>query len=203
VRAAQELVRLGASVGADMVCIRPTSMVPNRPWSPHPLNYAPETEQRLVESLYHVTRTCADYGMPIALECHVTTTLHDPATSRRIIEQVGSRWLKVNLDPANFACDHLTAYDTTGLLNNLFDTLGPYALAAHVKDVLVEDEHVVHISETQPGTGLMDFETFLRRFEALLPDGYALIEHLPPEQIPPAAAFVQQKLRELNIAIKE
>jgi sugar phosphate isomerase/epimerase len=203
VRAAQEIVKLGASVGAQMIGIRPTSMSPNGPWSPHPLNYAPATEERLVKSLREIAAACADYQLAIALECHVTTTLHSPEASRRIIERVGSDWIKVNLDPVNFVRDHLTAYDMTGLLNDLFDTLGSYALAAHIKDVRVDDDHVVHISETPPGTGLMDFETLFRRFEALLPDGFALIEHLPPEQVPDAAAFVQQKLRDLNITVKD
>src|SRR5215207_3358149 len=199
VRAAQEIVKLGASVGAQMVGIRPTSISPDGPWSPHPLNYAPATEERLVKSLREIAVACADHQLPIALECHVTTTLHSPEASRRIIESVGSEWVKVNLDPVNFARDHHTTYDTTRLLNDLFDTLGSYALAAHIKDVRVDDDHVVHISETPPGTGLMDFETLFRRFEALLPDGYALIEHLTPEQVPDAAAFVIQNLRDLNI----
>jgi sugar phosphate isomerase/epimerase len=202
IRAAQEIVRLGAFMGADMVGIRPTSMSANGAWSPDGKNYAPATEDRLVESLRVIASACDDYHIPIALECHVTTTLHSPEAVYRVIEQVGSPWVKVNMDAVNFVRDLQAAYDTTALLNHLFDTLGQYTAAAHVKDVLVQDDHVVHISETPPGTGLLDFDTLFRRFEALLPDGYALIEHLPPEQIPAAAAFVQQKLETLDIPIR-
>ena len=105
------------------------------------------------------------------------------------------------MDPFNFVADFQTAYNTTALVNHLFDVLSPYIAAAHVKDVYVEDRHVVHISETIPGDGIFDLDTFFRRFEALLPDGFALIEHLAEAQIPQAMAFVTQKLKALNIPI--
>ena len=201
--AAREIVRLGAFMGADMVGIRPTSMSPNGAWSPDAANYLPATEDRLVDSLRAIAAACADHGLPMALECHVTTTLSSAEIVRRVIRRTGSPWIKVNLDPVNFVCSIPLAYHNTALLNDLFDELGEYIAAAHIKDVKVDDNHVVHISETPPGTGLLDFDTLFRRYEALLPDGYALIEHLPPEQIPAAATFVQQKLRDLQIPVKD
>lgn len=203
IAAAREIVRLGAFMRADMLGIRPTSMSPDGAWSPDAANYLSATENRLVDSLRDVAAACADYAIPMALECHVTTTLYSAEIVRRVIECVGSPWVKVNLDPVNFVRDHRTAYHTTALLGELFAALGDHIAAAHVKDVRVVDDHVVHISETLVGTGVMDFDTLFQRYEALLPDGYALIEHLPPDQIPAAAAFLQQKLRDLNITVKD
>jgi len=87
------------------------------------------------------------------------------------------------------------------LVNDLFDVLDPCIAAAHIKDVYVEDRHVVHISETIPGDGIFDFDTLFRRFEALLPQGYGFIEHLPESQIPQAKVFVVNKLNQLQIPI--
>ncbi len=72
----------------------------------------------------------------------------------------------------------------------------------HIKDVVVGDNLVVHIDEDVPGRGFMDFDTLFRQFEAVLPYGYGLVEHLPEPQIPEALAFVRGKLNELNIPIK-
>ncbi len=201
VGAVQDLIQVGANLGARMVGVRPTSLNPRGPWWPHPGNEEPATEDRLVRSLREIASACEIHGIPIFLECHVTTTLNSAESVRRIVERTESKWIKVNMDPINFIGDLRTAYHTTELVNRLFDTLGPYIAAAHVKDVYVEDRHVVHISETIPGDGIFDFDTFFRRFEALLPDGYAFIEHLPESQIPQAAAFVTQKLQALNIPI--
>jgi sugar phosphate isomerase/epimerase len=201
VSTAHGIIQLAGKLGADMVGIRPTSMNPRGEWWPHRDNFLPETEERLIQSLREIAAACETYGVPIALECHVTSTLKNAAAVRRIVEQTESQWVKVNLDVVNFIGDLETAYNSTGLIDELFDVLEPYIAAAHLKDVYVEDRHVVHISETIPGDGILDFDTLFHRFEALLPDSFGLIEHLPEAQIPQAAAFVTQKLRQLQIPI--
>ena len=201
IETAQAIVRLGAQLGAQMIGIRPTSLNPKGDWWPHPENFAQATEDRLVQSLQEISAACEIHGIPIALECHVTTTLDSPKSVKRIIERTESQWIKVNLDPVNFIHDLRTAYDSAELINQVFDSLAPYIAAAHIKDVYVEDRHVVHISETIPGDGLFDFDTFFRRFEKLMPAGYGLIEHLPESQISQAATFVSRKLQTLHIPI--
>ena len=185
-----------------MIGIRPTSMSPNGAWSPHRDNYLPETEDRLVKSLSEIAQACEVHGLPMALECHVTTTLNSPQKVRQVIERIGSPWVKVNIDVVNFVGDFATAYDTTTLLHELFATLGKYAAAMHIKDVTVGDDLVVHIDEDVPGRGLLDFDTLFREFEAALPNGYGMVEHLTEAQIPEALAFVRRKLNELNIPIR-
>jgi len=199
---ARRIVELGTYAGAAMIGIRSTSISPNGAYAPHRDNYAPDAEDRLVKSLGEIAQACEVHGLPMALECHVTTTLNSPQTVRRVIERVGSPWVKVNIDAVNFVCDFATAFDTTPMLNDLFAQLGQYAAAMHIKDVTVGDDLVVHIDETVPGRGLMDFDTLFRQFERVLPDGYGLVEHLPEDQIPEALAFVRAKLTELNIPIK-
>ncbi len=201
VSTAREIIRVAANLGADMVGIRPTSLNPRGAWWPHPENDSPVTEERLIRSLREIVSASENHDVPIALECHVTSTLNSAASVRRIVEAVDSKWIKVNMDPVNFINDLRSAHHTTDLLNHLFDVLGPYVAAAHIKDVYVEDRHVVHISETIPGDGIFDFDTLFRRFEAVLPEGYGFIEHLPESQIPQANVYVRQKLKQLNIPI--
>lgn len=201
VATAQEIIRVAADLGADMVGIRPTSLNPRGAWWPHPDNDSPVTEERLIRSLREIASASEKHGVPIALECHVTSTLNSATSVRRIVEATQSQWIKVNMDPVNFINDIRSAHHTTDLVNDLFDILGPYIAAAHIKDVYVEDRHVVHISETIPGDGIFDFDTFFRCFEALLPEGYGFIEHLPESQIPQANVFVTEKLKQLNIPI--
>ncbi|MBI1258636.1 MAG: TIM barrel protein [Chloroflexi bacterium] len=199
---ARRIVELGVEAGAAMIGIRSTSMSPAGAYVPHRDNYLPATEDRLVKSLGEIAQASEIHDLPLALECHVTTTLSSPKTVRRIIERVGSPWVKVNIDAVNFVSNFAAAFDTTTLLRGLFDELGQYAAAMHIKDVTVGDRLVVHIDETVPGRGLFDFDTLFREFEAILPNGYGLVEHLPEDQIPEALAFVRGKLNQLNIPIQ-
>jgi sugar phosphate isomerase/epimerase len=202
VRTLQHALRAAADCGAQMVISGPGSLNPRGHWWPHPGNHTPAAEDALVASLREAVGACEEHGVPIALECHVTSTLDTPTRVRRVVERVGSPWIKVNLDPVNFISDLQTLYNTSSLLNDLFDVLGPYIVAAHIKDAYAENRLVVHISETVPGDGLLDFSTFFRRFEALLPNGYAIIEHLPESQVAQARAFVAGKLAELNHSVE-
>lgn len=194
-------VRVARDLGAGMVLSGPGSRNPRGPWHPHPENHSQGAEDALVRSLTEAAQACEEYGVPIALECHVTSTLDSVARVRRVLDRVGSPWIKVSLDPVNFIPDFATLWDTTPLLHDLFDTLGPDIAAAHIKDAYAEDRLIVHISETVPGDGHLDFDTFFRRFEELMPGGYGLVEHLPDSLVPQAVAYVRQKLTELGLPI--
>jgi sugar phosphate isomerase/epimerase len=195
------MIEKAAQMGAQSVGLRPTSLNPRGVWWPHPENHSQRSEDRLVAALEQLVPHCEKYNVPLALECHVTTVLDSPERVRRIIERVSPEWIKVNFDVVNFVADFPTAYNTTALINRMFDVLGPYIFSTHLKDVYVEDRHTVHISETVPGQGILDFDTLFRRLEAEVPHLYAAIEHLPESLVPQAAAFVKGKLAALGIPI--
>jgi sugar phosphate isomerase/epimerase len=201
VAGAQEIVKLAARMGVTESGVRPTSLNPRGEWWPHPDNYAPETEDRLVRSLNEILQTADDCGVDIVLEVHVTTTLNTPERIKRVIERTGSKRLKLNLDPCNFVGDLQTAFNLAPMLNHLFDVLEPYIATVHLKDFYLEDRFVVHISETVIGTGLMDFETILRRLHRAKPDAYVVIEHLPIHLIPLAKRNLTQKINDLGLPL--
>ena len=203
IAAARAIVRLGMDFGAEMIGLRPTSMSAHGPWSPDGRNYHPDTRARLIDSLGQIAQACASCQMRVGLECHVLTPLSTPDITLQILDAVGSPWLNLNFDPVNFLADPFTAYRSTALVNEMFDKLGRYAVTAHIKDAVVVDDLVVHISEVPPGEGIFDLDTFLLRYHALHPDRFAFIEHLPPERVPAAAAYLRQKLDSLKIQILE
>ena len=186
VEALARVVRAAVVLGAGSVYVRPGSLNDSGPWTPHPLNHAPETRARLVESLRALVPHAEEAGIPLAIEGHVVSPLHTPAAVREVLDAVGSPMLRFNADPVNFIGTLDQAYDNTALLDELFDLLGDVTVMAHAKDVTVGERLVVHIDECLPGQGFLDQETFLRRFEACCPRGVVLIEHLPAERVPEA-----------------
>ena len=201
VEGARAIVKLAAKMGVTESGVRPTSLNPRWEWAPHADNYKPETEDRLVKSLTEILQTASDYGVDIILETHVATTLNTPETIKRVIERTGAKNLKINLDPCNFVGDLQTAFNLPPMLNHLFDVLGPYIATVHLKDFLLEERFVVHITETVIGTGMMDFDTILRRVHRDKPDSYVVIEHLPISLIPLAKRNLTQKIKDLGLPL--
>jgi sugar phosphate isomerase/epimerase len=175
-----------ATLGADSIYVRPGSLNPNGPWTPHSDNHTPETRERLIESLIALAPLAEATGVPLALEAHVVSPLNTVAVVREVLDRVASPWLRFNADPVNLIGTLDQAYRNTAVLNDLFDQVGEAVICAHAKDVTVGERLVLHIDECVPGQGLLDQETFLRRFEACCPRGAVLIEHLPAERVPEA-----------------
>ncbi len=201
VAGARDIIKLAARMGVPESGVRPTSLNPRGDWWPHPDNYKPETEDRLVRSLNEILQTAEDYGIVVVLETHITTTLHSAQRIKQVIERTGSKRLKINLDPCNFVGDPAAAFNPTPMINEIFDVLGPYIATVHVKDYYLEDRLVFHIAETVIGTGMMDFDTILRRLHAINPDAYAVIEHLPINLIGLAKRNLTQKIIDLGLPL--
>jgi sugar phosphate isomerase/epimerase len=182
----RQAVQVCATLEGDNLYVRPGSMNPGGHWWPHPENHAPETIDRLVDSLQQVAATAEDAGVILTLEGHIVSPLDTAAKVREVIDRVDSPVLKFNVDPVNFVRGVPDVYDSRPLLDELYDTLGDVAWAVHAKDVDIEDRHVIHISEVVMGRGRMDLGYYVQRFQAVKPDGYVIIEHLPDDLIPEA-----------------
>jgi sugar phosphate isomerase/epimerase len=195
-------LRVAAALDADGIVIGSGGHNPRGPYWPHRDNHTAATRDLLVENLREAGRAAEDMGLVIALENHVATTLDTPERVRDVLDAVGSPAVRLNVDPVNFVGDLPTLWDSTALIERVFDLLGPYIVSGHVKDVYAEERLVVHLSETVPGDGDLDLHTFLRRFEETAPDAYLIVEHLPEALIPRAKQHVDRLVEELGITVR-
>lgn len=203
VRLVQWACRAAGIASAVYLLVRSGSVNLGGNYFPHRENHSQATADRLVESLRRICTVAEAEGVTLGLECHVITTLESPEKVRQIIEAVGSPALRYNADPVNFVASFRDAYDSAAVLHRVFDQLAPYVVSAHVKDVCLGDRLVVHIDECAPGEGIFDILTFMRLYEQHLPDGFALIEHLPDSKIPAAKQALDAVLAQAGIPWKE
>jgi sugar phosphate isomerase/epimerase len=201
VEGARDIVRLAAKLGVPASGVRPTSHNPRGDWWPHPDNHTSEAEDRLVRSISEILETATEHDVGLVLEAHATSTLDSAHRVKRVVERTDPSRVTVNIDPANFVKDLPTAFDPTPMIDEHFDILGEHCATVHVKDYYLEDRFIVHISETIPGTGLMDLDTVLTRTAALGTDSYAIIEHLPVSQIPLAKRNLTERATALGITL--
>ena len=185
-------MRIAAELGARAVIGGAGSASPAGGYAPHPANRGSEVRARLLRSLREITARAQEHGVPLVLECHVLGPLWAPAVIREVLEEVGSPWIRVNLDPANLVGDLGALYESGALIDELFDALGPYAVSGHAKDVAVGDDFVLHLREAVPGDGELDLARFVARFARELPDAVLFVEHLPAELVPRAKAALDR-----------
>ena len=194
-------LQIAAQLGAQAFLLRPGGLNPAGPWTPHRDNHRPENTPILVETLLPIARKAEQEGVLLAMETHAVSVMDPPEKCRAIIEAIGSNHLRLIMDAVNhFQCLQ-QVYHSSDWVNHIFDVMGPLAPLAHLKDLKLANGLVLHIDQEVPGEGQLDLALVLRRFEALHPAGYGLIEHLTPAQIPLAVANIRRLAAENGVVI--
>ena len=192
---------IAAQLEAQSFLLRPGSLNPDGPWTPHRDNHRPEHVQTLVETLRPLASKAEQEGVILAMETHAVSIMDPPEKCREIVEAVGSKNLRLIMDAVNhFQCLQ-QVYHGSDWLNHIYDEMGSVSPLAHIKDLKVSNGLVLHIDQEVPGEGELDLALMLKRFETLYPDGYGLIEHLTAEQIPRAVANVRRIAAENGVDI--
>jgi sugar phosphate isomerase/epimerase len=194
-------IMLARRLGAHAFLIRPGSLNPAGPWTPHRDNHHPKNLERLIETLRPIAGQAEADDVLLIMETHATSIMDSPETCRAVVEAVGSPKLRIAMDAVNHFQSLRQVYNSSDRLNHIFDVMGSIAPLAHIKDITVQNRHVLHLDEAVPGEGELDLGLLLRRFHALYPQGYGLIEHLPVEKVPAANANVRRIAAEQGVPI--
>jgi sugar phosphate isomerase/epimerase len=189
-------------LGAAMIISGCGSRHATRFYGPHPDNHTLATRERLIGSLRRVVPFAEATGVVLAMECHVTTALDTPEHIREVLDGVDSRWVRANFDPVNLLGSLAAVWSNGGAMRHMWDVLGPcYTRSAHIKDVIVDADLVVHISEAPPGQGFLDLDVFFDVCSRLGEDTAVIVEHLPTDQARAAIQFVKQAASARGISL--
>jgi sugar phosphate isomerase/epimerase len=194
-------LEVGCELGAGVVLIRTGSLSPTGSYGPSPRNHEPGRLEMLTGELRTVAAAAEAAALTVVVETHNLTILGTPEINREVIDAVGSPRLRVVMDYVNHFQSLEQAYSSTARINHIFDLMGPIAAIAHLKDLTTADGFVVHLNEAAPGAGCLDLATAVQRWQALAPDGYMLVEHLPDERIPGAVANAQRIAAAAGVSI--
>ena len=197
----KEALRGSASVGKAPVATGAGSRSGARPFSVHRENTSPATQRLLIEGLNEVAEVAEENEVCLALEPGLLTPLPTPEEVRRIIEAVGSKYVRLQMDPFNLLGPE-TICNSGDFFRRLFEVTKGLSVSAHLKDIYVEPTWPIQFKETFAGNGWADYDILLPLLDReLKPDAWAMIEHTPPEKIPEAKRFIENKAHELGIRL--
>lgn len=166
---------------------------------PHPQNLSEEAFELTVQNV----RTIIDAVKPERAKYSLETmpwVIPDSADSYlRLVKAIDRPAFAVHLDPVNIVNSPARYYQNAGLLRECFEKLGPWIISCHAKDIVLRDDLTVHLDETRPGLGGLDYRVFLRELNRLPGDIPLMLEHLPPEEYPPARKYVLSIADDLGV----
>jgi len=102
-------------------------------WHHHPDNDTPEAWRDMTACVREAVRLAEGAGVTLALEPEVTNIVDSPEKARRLLDEIGSRHLKITMDAANlFHAGELPRM--TDVMEHAFALLGNDIILAHAKD---------------------------------------------------------------------
>ena len=194
-------IEVARDLAAHTCLIRTGSLNPAGSYSPSARNLTPEARALLVETLKRVAAKAESEAVTIVIETHLLTIMGSPEINRDVLQAVGSERMTVVMDYVNHFQNLDQVYNSTERLQHIFEIMNPISVVGHCKDIKLSPNLVLHIDEEIPGDGELDLATALKLWHDAHPDGYMLLEHLPNEKYPRAAANVHRILAEAGIPV--
>lgn len=99
-----------------------------------------------------------------------------------LIKAVDRKAFGVHLDVCNTMSSPARLYNNAAVIHECFTKLGPWIISCHAKDLQWGPGYQVNIQEVIPGTGLIDYKTYLRDLSQLPIDAPLMLEHLRSEE---------------------
>ena len=155
------------------------SMSPKEWYGPHPDNLSKKFFDAAVENARKIIDAVKPKRAKFCYEMMGWAIPDSPDSYLKLIKAVDRKAFAVHLDPCNGVNSPEKFYRNTDLLNECFDKLGKWIVSFHAKDLTWDVEMNVHFREVRPGTGTLDYETYLKRLAALRDPPPLMIEHLP------------------------
>lgn len=166
---------------------------PDNMWRRHPDNDTPEAWEDLVVSMRQAIEVAEEYQVTLAFEPEVANVVDSAIKARRIIDQIGSPYLKVVMDGANiFHTGELP--HMREILDEAFALLGEHIAFAHAKD-LDRDGEAGHLAA---GKGLLDYDQYLSLLNDVDPDIPIVLHGLSEAEVDGCVAFLREKIASIN-----
>lgn len=198
----QKQLALAERIGARC-CVNITGSRGSKWDGPDPRDLTDETFDMIVE----VTRKIIDAVNPTrtfyTLETMQWAYPDSPDCYLRLLKAIDRKGLAVHLDPTNLVNSPERFFKNSALIRECFEKLGKHLRSCHGKDIALAPRSTVHLDEVRPGTGGLDYHTYLRELNKLEPDIPLMLEHLPTaEEYALAAEYVRKVAKEEGIAMK-
>jgi sugar phosphate isomerase/epimerase len=105
-----------------------------------------------------------------------------PADYLKLIRAVDRKAFGVHMDVCNTMSSPERLYNNAAVIEECFRMLGRWIVSCHAKDLQWGPGYQVNIQEVIPGTGVIDYKTYLRELSRLPVDAPLMLEHLHGEE---------------------
>jgi sugar phosphate isomerase/epimerase len=196
-----ERLAVAEAVGARCCVDIAGSFDPAVWYGPNPRNLSPEFFHATVENCRHVIDAVKPKNTKFTIEMMPWSLPDGPDSYRHLIKAVDRPAFGVHLDVCNIINSPTRFYSNSQVISECFRQLGPWIASCHAKDLHWAMEYNMHFVEVGPGSGQIDYRTYLTELCKLPHAVPLMLEHLKtPAEYDAARAFLQKTGRDLHLS---
>ena len=167
---------------------------------PHPENLNQVGFDLTVENVRHIVDAVKPKRAKFTVEAMSWIVPDGPDSYLDLIKAVDRTGFAVHFDPVNIINSPRRHFENGKFLEECFSKIGKWIMSCHGKDTLLAPASITHINEGRPGTGILDWKTFLRGVAALPQNPPIMMEHLQTqEEYLQARDYIFAQGREIGI----
>ena len=187
------MIRAAPLMGIRLVTLCTGTRHATDQWAHHPDNASEAAWRDLMEEMARAATLAEDCDVDLGIEPELANVVSSAAMARRLIDSLGSKRLKIVLDPANLF-ETASLEETRAIIARAIELLADRIVMAHAKDRSADGGF------TAAGTGVIDFRDFVLRLRAAGFDGPLITHGLSEAEAPKVAAFLHGVVAESGAA---
>lgn len=156
-------------------------------WRWHPDNTSESAWTDLCSVMGQALQIAEDENVILAFEPELANVIYSASRARLFLDTMRSPRLKVVIDAANLFSPNETQ-NVSRILDEAFALLGSDIVVAHAKDRLPDG------GVTPAGTGILDYDHYLRLLRSINFVGPLILHSLDEAQVPAAVRFLSTKV---------
>ena len=179
------LIRAAPQMGIRLVTLCTGTRHVSDQWAFHPDNASAAAWRELLIEMERAAAIAEECGVDLGVEPELANVVSSAALGRRLIDELGSRRVKIVLDPANLF-ETAPAAQIRSIIAEAVDLLADRIVMAHAKDRRPDGGFAT------AGTGVIDFAHFVRTLRNAGFDGPLITHGLSEAEAPDVAAYLHR-----------
>jgi sugar phosphate isomerase/epimerase len=178
------VIEAAAALSIPLVTLCTGTRDPNDQWAHHPDNSHPSAWADMAREMEKALALAESHGVDLGIEPEQANIVTSASDAMRLIAEMGSRRLKIVLDPANLF-ERATREEARAIVADAVEWTAGNVAMAHAKDRHADGRFAT------AGQGVVDFADFIARLRKSGFDGPLVTHGLSAEEAPGVARFLK------------
>ncbi|MEF0942229.1 sugar phosphate isomerase/epimerase family protein [Rhizobium sp. BR 362] len=179
------IIEMAEALSIPIVTLCTGTRHPSDQWAHHPDNADPSAWADMAAEMSKALALAEDHGVDLGIEPEQANIVRSASDAKRLIEEMGSRRLRIVLDPANLF-ESTTPLEARAIVERAVETAAGHIAMAHAKDRYADGRFAT------AGQGIVDFPDFVARLKVVGFDGPLVTHGLSAAEAPSVAAFLRE-----------